>query len=182
MQWPGRRRGGMVGPAGARGPCRRPRAAAARVGGARPPLRPAAAGGRRPGRRGGLPGPRRAARVVRASGEFDGSDLYVPSDVLGGPAPEEKAANALVNLFTFIAVKVGACRAGFLAPGRWGTGATCRSPGWRSARNSPRREELRGGLTETKDRPRATRRRPASVAPAPDGESPGRRWCAGRTD
>ena len=113
-------------PTGARGPCRRPRAAAARVGGSRPPLRPEAAGGRRPGRRGG---PR--VVVVRASGEFDGSDLYVPSDVLGGPAPEEKAANALVNLFTFIAVKVGACRAGFLAPARWGTGASCRSPGWR---------------------------------------------------
>ena len=106
-----------MGPTGARnalrpGPCRRARAAAAaRVGGSRLRLRPAAAGGRRPGRRGG---PRRAAGVVvRAGGEFDGSDLYVPSDVLGGPAPEQKAANALVNLFTFIAVKVGACgRAG----------------------------------------------------------------------
>ena len=106
-----------MGPIGERngprpGPCRRARvAAAARVGGSRHRLRPAAAGGRRPGRRGG---PRRAAGVVvRASGEFDGSDLYVPSDVLGGPAPEQKAANALVNLFTFIAVKVGACgRAG----------------------------------------------------------------------
>ena len=129
-----------MGPTGARGPCRRPRAAAARVGGSRPPLRPAAAGGRRPGRRGGPP--------VRASGEFDGSDLYVPSDVLGGPAPEEKAANALVNLFTFIAVKVGACRAGFLAPARRGA-RVARLAGAPLEIRRAGRSCAPGGLTET---------------------------------
>jgi len=45
--------------------------------------------------------------ALNASKEPDkGRDLYVPELIFGGISPEEKAANALVNLFTFVSIRI----------------------------------------------------------------------------